>query len=211
MEEQSDQKRVSPIPGVVVLVVVTMVGAAIVHLGRSVSDAPPPPKAAAPPASQTRLPVPDADGVVRCSSPEESAVAAGYTLAALLKRMPVDPDAFEKAIGQGPDFLSAGRILGFETDSVQVTRRGLLKETRAMILSLRGDSESIETVRSLEKRLGKGAGLPMLLARSQKRYAVLAEVREGDAVILDPLAGRVSIPMSDLLERVEGKGIVWRP
>jgi hypothetical protein len=204
VEDQTDRNTVSPVVGVVVLVIVSVVGAFIVHLGRSVSDAPSSTRQVAPLA-------PDADGVVRCATPAESAVAAGYTLAALLKRAPVDPAAFEKAMGKEPDFLAAGRLLGLETSAVQIAHPGTLKEIHPMILSLRGEPEIIETVKSLEKRLGKGAASTALQARSQTRYAVLTGARDGDAVLLDPLAGRVVVPVSDLFERVEGRGFVWLP
>ena len=204
VEEQGGRRTANPVIGVVVLVIVSVVGAFIVYLGRPASEAP----------SSTKkivLPAPDAEGVVRCATPAESAVAAGYTLAALLKRAPVDPVAFEKTMDKDHDFLAAGRLLGLETDAVQITHPGILKETYPMILSLRGEPEMIETVKSLEKRLGKGAISPALLARSQTHYAVLAGIQEGDAVLLDPLAGRVAIPVRDLIERVEENGIVWLP
>jgi len=40
---------------------------------------------------------------------------------------------------------------------------------------------------------------------------VLVGVREDQAVILDPLIGRVTIRVPDLVDRVVGKGILWSP
>jgi hypothetical protein len=41
------------------------------------------------------------------------------------------------------------------------------------------------------------------------RYVVLVGVREDQAVILDPLVGRVTVTVPDLVNRVVGKGILW--
>lgn len=153
--------------------------------------------------------VPDEDGVVRANSPEESAAAAAYTLAALWKRTPEDPSAFAKTLGDRPDFAAAARHLGLEANAVQLSRTAILKGTHPIIVSLLGEPDVITTVRILEERLGKDAADPALLARTRTRYAVLAEVHGTNAVVLDPLVGRTAIPVLVLLDRVSGDGTVW--
>lgn len=153
--------------------------------------------------------VPDEDGVVRANSPEESAAAAAYTLAALWKRTPEDPSAFAKALGKEPDFSAAARHLGLEANPVPLSRTAILKGTHPMIVSLLGEPDVITTVRILEERLGEGSADPALIARTRTRYAVLAEIRGTNAVVLDPLAGRIAIPVLVLLDRVSGDGTVW--
>ncbi len=162
------------------------------------------------PAVHSRAGVPDEDGVVRASTPEESAAAAAYTLAALWKRTPEDPAAFSNSLGGGqPDFAAAARHLGLEASAVPLSRTAILKGTHPIIVSLLGEPDVITTVRILEERLGKGAADPALLARTRTRYAVLAEVHGTNAIVLDPLVGRTAIPVLVLLDRVTGEGTVW--
>ncbi|OGW60405.1 MAG: hypothetical protein A2V83_03990 [Nitrospirae bacterium RBG_16_64_22] len=161
------------------------------------------------PAVHSRAGVPDEDGVVRASTPEESAAAAAYTLAALWKRTPEDPAAFSKSLGGQPDFAAAAHRLGLEASAVRLSRTAILKGPHPIIVSLLGEPDVITTVRILEERLGKGAADPALLARARTRYAVLAEVHGTNAVVLDPLVGRTSIPVLVLLDRVTGEGTVW--
>ena len=219
-EERADRPSGSPIIGVAVLGVFTLVGAVIVQ--HEFSSAPRVRASAEPPAviaakPSTKIPgkiparVSDADGVVRVSSPADTAMASAYTLAALLKRMPVDPAAFERAVVPSPDFVAAGKILGFKTESVEIGEDAIQKGGRPMILPITAEPDVIETAQSLEKRLRGKAVSSDLLAGSRTYYIVLAEVRGSDAVILDPLAGRTVIPLHDLVKRVEGKGVAWIP
>lgn len=219
-EEHADRPSGSPVIGVAVLGVITLVGAVVVQYEFSSAPSvnppaePPATHAAKPPMKITgKIParVPDADGLVRASSPPESAMASAYTLAGLLKRTPVDPAAFEKTMASSPDFVAAGKLLGLEGRSVEVGEDTIRKNGRPMILPLTGEPDVIETAQSLEKRLGGKAVSPGLLAGSRIRYVVLAEVHGSDAVVLDPLAGRVVIPVRDLVKRVEGKGVAWVP
>jgi hypothetical protein len=219
-EERADRPSGSPIIGVAVLGALTLVGAAVVHYEFSfaprVSPSAEPPAviAAKPPVKfpgKVLARVPDADGVVRASSPADSAMASAYTLAGLLKRMPVDPAAFEKTMIPSPDFVAAGKILGLDARSVEVREDAIQKDLRPMILPLTGELDVIETAQSLEKRLGEKAVTPGLRAGSRIRYVVLGEVHGSEAVLLDPLAGRMVIPLHDLVKRVEGKGVVWIP
>jgi hypothetical protein len=78
-----------------------------------------------------------------------------------------------------------------------------------IILSTSPWGPVITTVRILEERLGEGSADPALIARTRTRYAVLAEVRGTNAIVLDPLAGRTAIPVLVLLDRVSGDGTIW--
>src|SRR5919198_296767 len=98
--EGDEPRTVGPAGWLGVCVVVL----AAVHLIIAAPGKPPPS-----PSKGSRPPVPDRDGVVRVSSPSQSAVAAAYTLAALWKRSPLDAEAFETALKPPPDFLEAGR------------------------------------------------------------------------------------------------------
>ena len=122
---------------------------------------------------------------------------------------PEDPSAFAKALGKEPDFSAAARHLGLEASPVQLSRTAILKGIHPMIVSLLGEADVITTVRILEERLGEGSADPALIARTRTRYAVLAEVRGTNAIVLDPLAGRTAIPVLVLLDRVSGDGTVW--
>ena len=152
------------------------------------------------PGKDSRPPVPDQDGVVRASSPALSAVAAAYTLAALWKRSPLDAEAFETALKAPPDFLEAGRLLGLRAEAVGVTPTTLRGHPPPMILLLQEEPDVVATVEALEGR-----------RRDLTRYVVLAGVRDGHVVILDPLIGRVTLAVPDLVKRVVGEGIFWSP
>jgi hypothetical protein len=143
-------------------------------------------------------PVPDRDGVVRAPSPDQSGVAAAYTLAALWKRSPPDAAAFETALKHPPDFLEAGRLLGLRATAVDVTPTTLRESPPPMILLLQEEPDVVSTVETLEGR-----------RLDLTRFVVLAGVRGGQAVILDPLIGRAIVAVPDLAKRVVGKGIFW--
>ena len=152
------------------------------------------------PGKDSRPPVPDQDGVVRASSPALSAVAAAYTLAALWKRSPLDAEAFETALKPPPDFLEAGRLLGLRAGTVGLTLSTFWEHPATMILLLQEVPDVVATVEALEGR-----------HRDLTRYVVLAGVRDGQVVILDPLIGRVTLAVPDLVKRVVGEGIFWSP
>jgi hypothetical protein len=201
-----------------VLGALTLVGALVVYYEFSsappaVPEAPvilavkPPPKIP----GKIPAPVPDGNGVVRVSSPAESARAAAYTLAGLLKRPPPDPVEFEKvldAASPSPNFVAAGKILGLDARLGEV-QEAIRNNGPPMILPLKREPDAIGTAPSLERRLDGKVVSPGMLAGSRKHYVVVKEVRGSDAVILDPLAGLVVIPVRDLVKQVEGKGVVW--
>src|SRR6266849_3770948 len=145
-------------------------------------------------------PVPDQEGVVRAPSPALSSVAAAYTLAAFWKRSPPDTTAFETTLKPPPDFLEAGRLLGLRAKEVVSTLTTFLESPPPMILLLQEERDVVSTVETLEGR-----------RLDLTRYVVLVGVREDQAVILDPLIGRVTVRVPDLVNRVVGKGILWSP
>ncbi len=161
---------------------------------------PSPAKDSHPAGALPRPPVPDQEGVVRAPSPALSGLASAYTLAALWKRSPPDAAAFETALQPPPDFLEAGRLLGLRAETVIVTPTTFLESPPPMILLLQEEPDVIATRESL-------AGRRVDLTR----YVVLAGVREGQAVILDPLIGRATVAVPDLVKRVVGKGFFWSP
>jgi hypothetical protein len=119
-------------------------------------------------------------------------------LAALWKRSPPDAAAFETALKHPPDFLEAGRLLGLRAAAVDVTPTTLQEHPPPMILLLQEEPDVVSTVETLE-----GRHLDLT------RFVVLAGVRGGQAVILDPLIGRAIVAVPDLAKRVVGKGIIW--
>lgn len=129
------------------------------------------------------------------------AVAAARALAALWQRTPQDAEAFDAALGGGADFPAAARLLGLQARAVPVTPSTLLETRYPMILLLTEEPDVVVTAGSLTGRRGKGGA----------RYVVLAEVRGGDAVILDPLTGRIAVPLADLVESVADVGTMWLP
>jgi len=137
---------------------------------------------------------------VRAPSPALSSVAAAYTLAAFWKRSPRDATAFETALKPPPDFLEAGRLLGLRAKAVVITPTTFLESPAPMILLLQEEPDVVSTVETLEGR-----------RLDLTRYVVLLGVRKDQAVILDPLIGRVTVTVPDLVNRVVGKGILWSP
>lgn len=127
------------------------------------------------------------------------AVAAAYALAALWQRTPLDRNAFESALVGRADFSAAGRTLGLQAQSVRVTPSAILDARHPMILLLKEDPDVVVTRELLEGRRRKAGA----------RYVVLAETRGDEAVILDPGAGRFTMPVPDLVESVGDAGIMW--
>jgi hypothetical protein len=161
---------------------------------------PPPVQEPRPAAALPGPPVPDQEGIVRAPSPALSSVAAAYTLAVFWKRSPPDATAFEALLKPPPDFLEAGRLLGLRAKAVVITPTTFLESSAPMILLLQEEPDVVSTVEAL-------AGRRLDLTR----YVVLMEVRKDQAVILDPLLGRVTVAVPDLVNRVVGKGILWSP
>ncbi len=127
------------------------------------------------------------------------AVAAAYALAALWQRAPQDAAAFEAALTSGADFSAAARMLGLQARSVRVTPSAILGARHPMLLLLKEDPDVVVTREFLEGRQRKAGA----------RYVVLAEVRGDEAVILDPIVGRFTMPMTDLVESVGEVGTMW--
>lgn len=208
-----------PVMGIAVLGAFTLIGAVVVHYEFSsilpVDVSPEPLRAVVVAPSPIKIPgknparVQDGDRVVRVSTSAESARAAAYTLAGLLKRAPIDAAAFEKTLAPSPDFVAAGKVLGLGGHFVEGREDSVRREGRPMILPLKEEPDVIETAQSLEKRLGGKTVASALAGGSAVRYVVLAKVHGSDAVILDPLAGRTVVPLRDLIKRVEGKGVAW--
>jgi len=130
-----------------------------------------------------------------------SAVSAAYTLAAIWKRTPSDAKAFEAALTGNADFPAAARLLGLRALPVRVTPPTIMNAQHPMILFLVEDPDVVVTSQLLEGRLQK----------ARARYVVLTEIQGADAVILDPIAGRFTIPVADLVESVGALGTVWMP
>jgi len=130
-----------------------------------------------------------------------SAVSAAYTLAAIWKRIPSDAKAFERVLADSADFSAAARLLGLRALPIRVTPASIAGVQRPMILFLVEDPDVVVTRQFLEGRPRK----------TRARYVVLAEVQDGDAVVLDPVAGRFTIPVADLVESVGAVGTVWVP
>lgn len=130
-----------------------------------------------------------------------SAVSAAYTLAAIWKRTPSDVRAFETALTRNADFLTAARLLGLRALSVRVTPAAITNAQYPMILFLVEDPDVVVTRRLLEGRQ----------RRVGARYVVLTGIQGNEAVILDPIAGRFAVPVSDLVESVGSSGTVWMP
>lgn len=126
-------------------------------------------------------------------------VAAAYALAALWQRTPLDRNAFESALAGRADFPAAARVLGLQARSVRVTSSAILDARHPMILLLKEDPDVVVTRELLEGRQRKVGA----------RYVVLAEIRGDEAVILDPGAGRFTIPVPDLVESVGDVGTMW--
>jgi len=196
--EGDEPRTVGPAGWLGVCLVVLAVGMLIIAApGKPL---PSPAKDSRPAGALPRPPVPDQEGVVRAPSPALSGLAAAYTLAALWKRSPPDAAAFETALQHPPDFLAAGRLLGLRAEAVVVTPTAFLENPPPMILLLQEEPDVVATLESL-------AGRRVDLTR----YVVLAGVREGQAVILDPLIGRATVAVPDLVKRVVGKGFFWSP
>ncbi len=196
--EDDEPRTVGPAGWLGVCLVVLAVGMLIIAApGKPL---PSPAQDSRPAGALPRPPVPDQEGVVRASSPALSGLAAAYTLAALWKRSPPDSAAFETALQPPPDFLEAGRLLGLRAEAVVVTPTTFLESPPPMILLLQEEPDVMATLESL-------AGRRVDLTR----YVVLARVREGQAVILDPLIGRATVAVPDLVKRVVGKGFFWSP
>ncbi len=128
-------------------------------------------------------------------------VAAAYTLAALWQHVPPSTDAFEAALAGGADFAAAARLLGLQAQSVRVTAPAILDARHPMILLLMEDPDVVVTRKFLEGRQ----------RNTVPRYVVLAEVRGSEAVILDPTAGRFTLPVQDLVESMGDVGTMWVP
>ncbi len=122
-------------------------------------------------------------------------------MASVWKRKPADPAAFERALRGKPDFTAAGRLLGMDTETVQVSPAVTGSGQLPLILLLKEEPDVLTTAGSLAGRR-RGGGM---------RYVVLAEVRQGEAVVLDPLVGRITLPVTDLIESAAETGIFWRP
>lgn len=129
------------------------------------------------------------------------AVAAAYALATLWQRAPQDAAAFESALNRDADFPAAARMLGLQAQSIRVTPSAILEARHPMILLLKEDPDVVVTREFLEGRQRKTVA----------RYVVLAEVRGDEAVIHDPIVGRFTVPVPDLVESVGDVGTMWVP
>lgn len=128
-------------------------------------------------------------------------VAAAYALAALWHRAPLDPGAFESALAGGADFSVAARMLGLRARSVRVTSSAIMEAPHPMILLLKETPDVVVTREFLEGRQRKAGA----------RFVVLAEIHGDEAVVLDPVVGRFTMPVSDLAESAGGTGTMWAP
>ena len=129
------------------------------------------------------------------------AVAATYALAALWHRAPQDAATFEAALAGRADFSAAARMLGLQAQPVRMTPSAILDARYPMILLLTETPDVVMTRELLEGRHRKAGA----------RYVVLAEIHGDDAVILDPVTGRFTMPVSDLAGSVGDAGTMWLP
>ena len=126
-------------------------------------------------------------------------IAAGYALAALWQRTPLDRDAFESALAGRADFSAAARMLGLQAQPVRVTLSAILGARHPMLLLLKEAPDVVVTREFLEGRPRKAGA----------RYVVLAEIHGDEAVILEPGVGPFTMPVPDLVESVGDVGTMW--